>query len=113
MNDIDQLEKLRIDARNELEEFMFEVREDISVMDNEDGDMIWNIFTNYLSEIESWLYNNGEKCKKLTYENLLATLRQFNIQEKIDKSEDQIKVDIQAFKERIDAITTSHIDGKK
>lgn len=75
----DRQEKERVDARNALEEFVYEVRGKIQ----EDGELSAYIEPDDASKIcmqledtESWLYEDGENCEKAVYKDRLAGLRQ-------------------------------------
>ncbi|XP_053684159.1 heat shock 70 kDa protein 4 isoform X1 [Sabethes cyaneus] len=75
----DRQEKERIDARNALEEFVYEIRGKIQ----EDGELSAYVapddaskITLQLEDIENWLYEDGENCERAVYKDKLATLRQ-------------------------------------
>jgi heat shock protein 110kDa len=75
-NDLEENE--RIDARNALEEFVYELRNQLGSED---------ILANYVKEdesstlsialenMETWLYEDGEHCERLDYINRLAELK--------------------------------------
>lgn len=74
----DRQEKERIDARNALEEQVYEVREKIQ----EDGTLHAYIepqdasaICRELEEIENWLYEEGETCEKSVYKERLEKMR--------------------------------------
>lgn len=73
----DRQEKERIDARNALEEFVYEMRGKLQeggnlfeYVDDHSRDQICN----QLSEIENWLYEDGETCEREVYKNRLGEL---------------------------------------
>lgn len=75
----DRQEKERVDARNALEEFVYEVRGKIQ----EDGELSHFIEPDdaskiclQLEDIENWLYEDGENCEKNVYKDKLGELRQ-------------------------------------
>ncbi|KAL9702411.1 hypothetical protein quinque_005929 [Culex quinquefasciatus] len=75
----DRQEKERVDAKNALEEFVYEVRGKIQ----EDGELSAYIEQDDASKIclqledtENWLYEDGENCEKAVYKDRLAGLRQ-------------------------------------
>lgn len=75
----DRQEKERVDAKNALEEFVYEVRGKIQ----EDGELSAYIEPDDASKIclqledtENWLYEDGENCEKAVYKDRLAGLRQ-------------------------------------
>jgi heat shock protein len=75
----DRQEKERVDARNALEEFVYEARNKLQedgqlfeyVVDQERGDLC-----NQLDDVENWLYEDGESCEREVYKNRLTELRQ-------------------------------------
>lgn len=75
----DRQEKERVDAKNALEEFVYEVRGKIQ----EEGELSAYIEPDDASKIclqledtENWLYEDGENCEKAVYKDRLAGLRQ-------------------------------------
>lgn len=74
----DRQEKERIDARNALEEYVYELRGKLSSEDElatfvNDGDR--NALTKQLDELETWLYEEGEDCTRQVYAEKLASLK--------------------------------------
>lgn len=74
----DRQEKERIDARNALEEFVYEARGKLQeggnlfdYCDDQNRDHICN----QLSDTESWLYEDGETCEREVYKNRLVELQ--------------------------------------
>lgn len=75
----DRQEKERIDARNALEEFVYEVRGKIQ----EDGELSAYVEQDdaskiclQLEDIENWLYEDGENCERVVYKDKLIALHQ-------------------------------------
>lgn len=75
----DRQEKERIDARNALEEFVYEVRGKIQ----EDGELSAYVEQDdaskiclQLEDIENWLYEDGENCERAVYKDKLVALYQ-------------------------------------
>lgn len=74
----DRQEKERIDARNALEEYVYDLRSKIS-----DEDQLANFVVEQqreelcrtLDETENWLYEDGEECQRQIYSDRLARLR--------------------------------------
>lgn len=73
----DRQEKERIDARNALEEFVYEIRGKLQeggnlyeYTDDENREQICQ----QLDEIENWLYEDGEACEREVYKNRLGDL---------------------------------------
>lgn len=73
----DRQEKERIDARNALEEFVYEVRGKIQ----EDGELHAYVESDeaskiclQLEDIENWLYEDGENCERTVYKDKLLAL---------------------------------------
>jgi len=75
----DRQEKERIDARNALEEFVYEMRGKLQ----EDGNLHDYIdettreqICHQLDDIENWLYEDGETCEREVYKTRLGDLHQ-------------------------------------
>ena len=74
----DRQEKERIDARNALEEYVYELRgklssgEDLATFVNE-ADR--SSLCHQLDNMESWLYEEGEECNRQVYVDKLTTLK--------------------------------------
>lgn len=75
----DRQEKERVDARNALEEFVYEMRGKLQ----EGGNLYEYIDENnrnqicaQLDEIENWLYEDGESCEREAYKTRLNDLHQ-------------------------------------
>lgn len=74
----DRQEKERADARNCLEEYVYELRGKLSseselapfVLDNDR-----NTLVNQLDEMENWLYEEGEDCNRQVYQDRLTELK--------------------------------------
>lgn len=73
----DRQEKERVDARNALEEFVYEVRGKIQ----EDGELSAYVEQDeafkiclQLEDIENWLYEDGENCERTVYKDKLLAL---------------------------------------
>ncbi|XP_015116865.1 97 kDa heat shock protein isoform X2 [Diachasma alloeum] len=74
----DRQEKERIDARNALEEYVYDLRGKIS-----DDDQLANFITEEnreslsrtLDDTENWLYEEGEECNRQVYQDRLSQLR--------------------------------------
>lgn len=74
----DQNEKERVDVRNALEETIYELRDKMA----EDGPLAAYVvpaerqtICTQLSDLENWLYEEGEDCEKDQYATKLANLR--------------------------------------
>lgn len=74
----DRQEKERIDARNALEEYVYDLRAKIS-----DEDQLGTFITEsdrealcrVLDDTESWLYEEGEECNRQVYCDRLKSLK--------------------------------------
>jgi len=74
----DLMENERIDARNALEEFVYELRSQLG-----SGESLANYVKEeesstlsvVLENMETWLYEDGENCERLDYINRLAELK--------------------------------------
>ncbi|CAB0036320.1 unnamed protein product [Trichogramma brassicae] len=74
----DRQEKERVDARNALEEYVYDLRSKLLSEDQlatfiteEDRDLIIRT----LEDTENWLYEDGEECQRQVYSDRLANLR--------------------------------------
>ncbi|XP_055691942.1 heat shock 70 kDa protein 4 isoform X2 [Lutzomyia longipalpis] len=74
----DASEKERVDARNALEEYVYEMRDKLQ----EDGPLSGYVMqmdreniVNQLNNLENWLYEEGEDCAKDVYISKLSNLR--------------------------------------
>ncbi|BFF96612.1 heat shock 70 kDa protein 4 [Drosophila madeirensis] len=72
----DQKETERIDARNALEEFVYDMRNKLQggslerfVLESERVAIV-----SHLNDLENWLYEDGENCERETYANRLEAL---------------------------------------
>lgn len=79
MIDNDEKEKERVDARNALEEYVYDMRDKLS----EEGQLSSYIETNQrqtivqqLNDLENWLYEEGEDCENEIYRSKLSDLHQ-------------------------------------
>lgn len=74
----DRQEKERVDARNALEEYVYELRNKVS-SDDELGPFIVesdrDALVRQLDDMENWLYEDGEDCQKQLYNDKLAELK--------------------------------------
>lgn len=74
----DRQEKERVDARNALEEYVYDLRgklsseEDLALFVSETDR---NALTNQLDQMENWLYEEGEECNRQVYAEKLNTLK--------------------------------------
>jgi heat shock protein 110kDa len=75
----DRREKERLDARNALEEFVYEARGKIQ----EDGNLHEYVdettreeLIRILDDLEIWIYEDGENCEREVYKNKLQELHQ-------------------------------------
>ena len=74
----DRQEKERIDARNALEEYVYDLRSKITEDDQlatfmleVDREQLYR----QLDDTENWLYEEGEECQRQVYSDRLARLR--------------------------------------
>lgn len=74
----DRQEKERVDARNALEEYVYDLRAKLSDEDQlatfiNEGDR--ESLCQTLDDTENWLYEEGEECQRQIYSDRLARLR--------------------------------------
>lgn len=105
----DRQEKERIDARNALEEFVYEVRGKLQ----EGGNLFEYVedstrdqICSQLDEIENWLYEDGETCEHDVYKTRLTDLRQKT--DPIKLRHDEYEGQLQAFNDLGHAIQMSY-----
>ncbi|CAM9125711.1 unnamed protein product, partial [Lampetra fluviatilis] len=88
----DRLEKERIDAKNAVEEFVYEYREKLcGVYEKFVGDQDRAKLSELLESTEEWLYEEGEDQPKHSYLDKLAELKKLGapIQERFRENEDR------------------------
>ncbi|RZC33323.1 heat shock 70 kDa protein 4 [Asbolus verrucosus] len=74
----DRQEKERADARNALEEYVYELRGKLSSEDELSQFILDNdrsILSVQLDDMENWLYEEGEECNRQVYQDKLAELK--------------------------------------
>lgn len=105
----DRQEKERIDARNALEEFVYDMRNKLQeggnlydYIDDSSRDQICS----QLGDIENWLYEDGETCEREVYKSKLAELQQKT--DPIKLRHDEYEGQQQAFVELGHAIQMSY-----
>nr|URW69964.1 heat shock protein [Bemisia tabaci] len=96
----DRQEKDRVDARNSLEEYVYELRGKLSeelsayVVEKDRSSLV-----EQLDQMENWLYEEGEECVKQVYMDKLGSLRRKMEYEARPKALEELSVAIQlAFK---------------
>lgn len=75
----DRQEKERVDARNALEEYVYDIRgklQEGGILFEYVADDIRNQICNQLDDVENWLYEDGESCEREVYKNRLGELHQ-------------------------------------
>lgn len=92
----DELEIQRSDARNNLEELIFETRDIIDGIEIPDNFNV-KLFHNFLNVVEKWLYKHGEKCSRETFEEMRANIENFNMMGKITKVYPDFEDDYRLF----------------
>lgn len=105
----DRQEKERIDARNALEEFVYEMRGKLQeggnlfeYVDDSNRDKICQ----QLDETESWLYEDGESCEREVYKTRLSDLHKKT--DPIKLRHDEYEGQQQAFNDLGHAIQMSY-----
>lgn len=105
----DRQEKERVDARNALEEFVYEMRGKLQeggnlfvYIDDHTRDQICS----QLDDIENWLYEDGEACEREVYKTKLNELRQKT--DPIKSRHDEYEGQQQSFNELGHAIQMSY-----
>lgn len=75
----DRQEKERVDARNALEEYVYDIRgklQEGGVLYEYVSDDIRDQICHQLDDVENWLYEDGECCEREVYKNRLSELHQ-------------------------------------
>ncbi|KJH52500.1 DnaK family protein [Dictyocaulus viviparus] len=108
MQKVDLHEKQKADAKNTVEEYVYEMRDKISdclaeFVTEEDADA----FRSQLTTTEDWLYDEGEDAEKPAYEQRLGELRKFG-----DPIVERYR-EAQARKPAFDAFDTAIIRARK
>ncbi|VDM53781.1 unnamed protein product [Angiostrongylus costaricensis] len=108
MQSADMLEKQKADAKNTVEEYVYEMREKISdcladFVTEKDADA----FRSLLTTTEDWLYDEGEDTEKPVYEQRLGELKKLG-----DPIIERYR-EAQARKPAFDAFDTSIIRARK
>ncbi|XP_058796639.1 heat shock 70 kDa protein 4 isoform X2 [Phymastichus coffea] len=119
----DRQEKERVDARNALEEYVYDLRSKVS-----DEDQLANFVQEHerevlcrtLDDTENWLYEEGEECQRQVYSDRLARLRSQGEPIKDLKHEyenrapamEELAGALQLAKKAVDQIRATHKDPK-
>ncbi|KAJ8667135.1 hypothetical protein QAD02_008797 [Eretmocerus hayati] len=119
----DRQEKERVDARNALEEYVYDLRSKVS-----DEDQLATFVTESdreslcrtLDDTENWLYEEGEECQRQIYSDRLARLRSQGEPIKDLKIEyegrgaalEEFSAALQLAKKATDQIRSSHAAGE-
>lgn len=105
----DRQERERIDARNALEEYVYEIRGKLQEGGNlfeYVDDSIRDQICHQLDDIENWLYEDGESCEREVYKNRLGDLHQKT--DPIKLRHDEYEGQQQAFNDLGHAIQMSY-----
>lgn len=105
----DRQERERIDARNALEEYVYEIRGKLQEGGNlfeYVDDTIRDQICHQLDDIENWLYEDGESCEREVYKNRLTDLHQKS--DPIKLRHDEYEGQQQAFNDLGHAIQMSY-----
>ncbi|MGH0149811.1 UNVERIFIED_CONTAM: hypothetical protein FKN15_016085 [Acipenser sinensis] len=90
----DKLEKERNDAKNNVEEYVYEMRDKLSgLLEKFVGDVDRDLLSLKLEDTENWLYEDGEDQPKQVYIDKLAELKKLGqpIQERCQEAEERPK----------------------
>lgn len=121
----DKLEKERIDAKNAVEEYVYEIRDKLSgLYEKFINEADKQKFTQLLEDTENWLYEDGEDQPKQVYIDKLNDLKnlgqpvqdRYKEHEERPKAFDELGKKIQLFMKTIDAFKNKdenyeHIDA--
>lgn len=112
---LDQRETERARVRNNLEEYIYGIRDGVQENPDEPStstNPIFDDFCRLLDEIESWLYGEGESSKKKTYNLILDHLKYFDIKEKMDKIDDATEEELNTLRTEIGAILRQDVKNR-
>lgn len=104
MKTVDESENQRFDARNTLEEVIFETRDNISNGDSNKLNVNADSFQKLLDSVEDWLYNSGDNCKRKTYLLLRREIVDFNMIGKVKRIDEQTEDDFNMLRAKIFSI---------
>lgn len=105
----DRQEKERVDARNALEEYVYEIRDKLQEGGNfyeYVDDQTRGLICQQLGELENWLYDEGEACERELYKSRLSDLHK--LADPIKLRHDEYEGHQQAFHELGHAIQMSY-----
>lgn len=102
MTEVNLREDQRNEARNYLEELVYEIRENITM--NESNNINARQFREFLDNIEEWIYNHGENCKRETYLQLHKEIIDFNMIEKVKIIDEENEYELNMLKATIQSI---------
>lgn len=99
----DESETERLDARNSLEELIFEARDKIEGANDFNASKAnTKKIILFFANIEKWLYNKGENCSRETYEKLHSEIENSNMMmEQIKLADDKFEVDFKSLSARV------------
>lgn len=104
MNEHNQREDQRNEARNNLEETVYEIRDTISSDMDDNTNVNAKQLCEFLDYVEEWLYSFGENCQRETYLQLRKEIAEFNMMDKVKRIDDQTEDEINLFKAKIFSI---------
>lgn len=102
MKGVNLSEDQRNEARNYLEELVYEIRENITIDDT--NNINATQFSEFLDFVEEWIYNHGENCKRETYLQLHKEIMDFNMIEKVRNIDEETEYDFDMLKAKIRSI---------
>lgn len=112
----DEHETQRSDARNSLEEFIFETRDQIdSVETAENPDAVkTNVKTSLqiLGVVEKWLYSKGENCSRDTYEKMRSEIEKFNMMKQMKRIDEKIKDEFKSLASLMNSIARNSVSDE-
>lgn len=96
----------RMNVRNDLEEFIYEIREQMLASEGNDEKWIFKQFATLLNTVETWLYADGERCNAEKYDMIQEKLKTYNVFEKFECKEietvENMKVEFENFNKSIE-----------
>lgn len=109
MKQSDDDETQRCGARNNLEEFIYETRDNLPTSDSLEFDDLIKIFRETLDGYERWICGEGNDSSRETFEQIRQALVDFNFEESVGRYDDAVYDDFSAVVTNINIIIGSEI----
>lgn len=112
----DDHETQRSDARNSLEEFIFETRDHIEGVEIAENSEVMKANVKYslqiLGVVEKWLYSKGENCSRETYEKIRSEIEKFNMMKQMKRIDEKIKDEFKSLASLMNSIARNSVSDE-